>query len=74
MACYDKVEALFIKANEDKALAATEEVVVDGETAKAVGEQEQVVAYFANAGSLQMIVDADRIEAVADSAARKEKQ
>jgi hypothetical protein len=66
---YDKAEALFIKADEDKALAATEEVVMDGETAKAVGEQEQVVAHFAKAGSLQMIVNADRIEAAADSAA-----
>lgn len=46
-AMHDKAEALFIKADEDKALAATEEAVADGEMAKAVGEQEQVVAHFA---------------------------
>jgi hypothetical protein len=44
---HDKAEALFIKADEDKALAATEEAVADGEMAKAAGEQEQVVAHFA---------------------------
>ena len=68
-AMHDKAEALFLKSDKDKALAATKEAVADEETAKAAGEEEHAVAHFAEAHSLQTIVDADRIEAATDSAA-----
>jgi hypothetical protein len=68
-AMHKEAEALFVKVDQDEAVAATEEETAEGETAKAAGEEEQAVAHFAEAGSLQTIVDADRIEAFADSSA-----
>lgn len=68
-ALQEEADALFAKGEEDEALAATEETAADGEAAKAAGEEEQAVAKFAEAGSLQAAVDADRIEAGAESAA-----
>lgn len=65
----EQADALFVKADQDEAMAVREEAVADGEATKAAGEEEQAAGHFAEAGSLQTMVDADRVEAVAESVA-----
>ena len=65
----EEADALIVKADQDEAMAATEETVADEQAVKAVGEEEQAGEHFAEAGSLQAAVDADRVDAGVESAA-----